>query len=348
MTLPATMRAAVYHRRGELRVEERPLPELGPRDALLEVSHCGVCGTDLHLVLDGWGRPGSIGGHEFTGRIVALGEEIEGFALGELVAGGPSPGCGECEPCRRHRPSLCKRADDPGVGAFQGAFAHYVRVHGPQLLHVPDGLGAREAALAEPLAVALHAITQSGVGPGGRALVAGGGPIGQLILASLRARGVEDVVVSERAAPRRARAEALGAARVLEPEALEAPVMPFQRVPAPYDAVFECSGRAEAMESGLGQLDKMGVLVLIGTGAKRPKLDAQRVLLNELVITGAYNYDENGMRDALALLATGVLPTDLLLHGEDAGLDELLEHMQRLQRGEIETKLLVSPNGERS
>ena len=89
MPLPDQMRVAVYHRRGDLRVERRPLPELGSRDVLLRVSHCGVCGTDLHLVLDGWGRPGSIGGHEYSGEIAALGSDVTAWALGDAVVGGP-------------------------------------------------------------------------------------------------------------------------------------------------------------------------------------------------------------------------------------------------------------------
>ena len=91
--LPESMRAAVYLEKGSLAVEARPLPELGPRDALLEVSHCGVCGTDLHMVMEGWGAPGSIGGHEFSGTIAALGPEVHGWELGEAVIGGGGRGC---------------------------------------------------------------------------------------------------------------------------------------------------------------------------------------------------------------------------------------------------------------
>ena len=75
-SLPPRMRAAVYRERGRLDVEERPLPELGPRDVLLRVSHCGVCGTDLHLVMEGWGRPNSIGGHEYSGEVAAVGSVV--------------------------------------------------------------------------------------------------------------------------------------------------------------------------------------------------------------------------------------------------------------------------------
>ena len=111
---PSRMRAAVYLEREKLAVEDRPLPELGQTEALLEVSHCGVCGTDLHIVMEGWGRPGSISGHEYSGRIVALGSRVYGWEVGQAVVGGPEPGCGACPQCRAHRPGLCDRRDSPG------------------------------------------------------------------------------------------------------------------------------------------------------------------------------------------------------------------------------------------
>lgn len=341
--IPERMRAVVYHRRRDLRVEERPVPDLGPGDALLRVSHCGVCGTDLHFVMDGWGRPGSIGGHEFSGRIAALGAEVEGFAIGDAVVGGPEPGCGVCAPCRARKPSLCTGRGAPGMSEFQGAFAEFVRVPAAQLLRVPHGLPMRDAALAEPLAVALHGITLSGLEAGGRALVTGVGPIGLLTLAALRARGVEDVVVSEPSAVRRELALAIGARRAVEPDALEAPRMPFTLVAEPFDAAFECSGRASAVEAALAQLGKAGTLVLSGTGAERPPLDVHRVILNELSIAGAYCYDEGGMDEALALLASGALPNERLLHPVDVALDEMLPALEELAAGRIGGKLLVVP-----
>ena len=121
--LPSAMRAAVYLEKGRVEVQERPVPELGPRDVLLRVSHCGVCGTDLHLVLDGWGRPDSIGGHEFSGRIAARGASVQDWAIGDAVVAGPLPGCGRCAARRAERPAICAERSPAGVGDFQGAFA---------------------------------------------------------------------------------------------------------------------------------------------------------------------------------------------------------------------------------
>ncbi len=340
---PPSMRAAVYLEREKLVVEDRPLPALGPTEVLLEVSHCGICGTDLHLVLEGWGRPGSIGGHEYSGRIVALGSAVSGWEIGEPVVGGPEPGCGACEPCRARRPGLCDRRDAPGVGEFQGAFAEFVKVDASHLLRLPDGLGMRGAALAEPLAVALHGITLSGVSAGQRALVAGAGPIGALTVAALLERGVSDVTVSEPRPLRRALAEKLGARRVLEPEALEVPRMPFALVDEPFDVAFECSGSPRAFRAALAQLRRAGRLVIVGTGMERPTLDANRVLLNELVVTGAYNYDDDGFEAALELLASGGLPVDLLIERDDVPLEGLLDAMRGLAEGRLGAKVLVRP-----
>jgi len=338
------MRAAVYRRRGELRIEQIPVREPGPQEVLVRVAYCGVCGTDLHLVMDGWGRPGSVGGHEYSGRVVAVGEGVTRWRPGDAVVGAPEPGCGRCEYCRAHRPGLCTALRPPGVEAPPGAFAEYRTLPAAELRAVPAGLSLRVAALAEPLAVALHGITRSGVRPGERALVTGAGPIGQLVVAALRARGVRDVVVSERSPLRRRLATELGA-RAVSPEELAAPVMPFQTVDAPFHAAFECSGAAAAAEAALAQLRKAGTLVLLGTGAERPRLDAQRVLLGELVVTGAFNYDADGFERALDLLTSDALPTDRLLHPSDVPLEALRGAMDDLVAARIAGKLLVAPHG---
>jgi len=341
--LPESMWACVYRERGQLQVERRPVPGVGRDDVLLRVSHCGVCGTDLHLVMDGWGRPDSISGHEYSGEIVAVGEGVSGLSVGDRVVGGPSPGCGECEPCRLHRPSLCTSRSDMGLGDFQGAFAEYKAVGSAELLSIPDSLSLREAALCEPLAVALHGISLSGIQPGESALITGAGPIGALVLAALVGTGIDDVTVVEPSPVRRALATRLGARRVVEPETLEIPPMPFNSVERAHHHVFECSGRRVAVEAGLAQLRRAGTLVLVGTGMDQPRLDTNRVILNELRIVGAFNYDEDGFEDALSLLDSGRLPTEALIESDDVPLDGLQSTMESLVAGKIGGKVLVVP-----
>lgn len=335
------MKTAVYKKPRELVVEERPVPVPGEGEVLVEVSHCGVCGTDLHMVLEGMGIPNSVGGHEYSGRVVAVGGEVSGWAVGDQVVGGSRPSCGACAPCQARRPSLCLARPRFEAGG-QGAFAEYVKLHASQLVRVPEGLPLRVAALAEPMAVALHAVTVSRLAAGERALVTGAGPLGLLVIAALVAQQVE-VVVSEPAPLRAERARQLGAARVVAPDALEAPPMPFEQVEAPFDAALDCSGNPRAMEGALGQLRTMGTLVIVGTGMRHPKLDHNRILMNELMVTGAYCYDTGGFEAALSLLGSGRIDTGLLVEERDVSLDGLLEAVEASGRGERAAKVVVAP-----
>ena len=342
-SLPASMRAAVYKGDRRVEVEDYPVPELGPDDVLLQVSHCGVCGSDIHFVLEGWGRPNSVGGHEYTGTVAAIGANVTGWTVGDSAVGGPSVRCGECEYCRAGRPSLCSGRSAVGeAGGFQGAFADYIKVAAAELLRLPNGLSMRHAALTEPLAVALHGITRGAVQAGDRVLVTGGGPIGTLTIAALVQLGVTDIVLSEPSPVRRRLGEQLGA-RSVTPDELVSPRSPNVLVDEPFDVALECSGHAAAMEQCLGQLQRTGRLVLVGAGIKPPRFDANRILLNELVITGAFCYDADGFERALELLAEPSFPRDLLVDPTDVGLGGLLGAIEMLGAGEIPGKVMVAP-----
>ena len=340
------MRAAVLHGPRDLRIAHRPVPVPGAGQVLVEVSHCGVCGTDLHMVVEGWGQPGSIGGHEWSGRVVAVGDGTTRFSVGDAVVGGAVPPCGQCPACVRERPSLCAARATPGATVdTNGAFAELVRADERALVAVPADLDLRTAALAEPLAVSLHALSLAGVQPGERVLVSGAGPIGALAIAACRARGVDDVVVSEPNPARRDLALRLGASRVVLPADLEVPsiVEPRRVVEQPVDVALECSGRADAMVAACAQLDRGGRLVLVGTGIEPPRFDPNRIILNELVITGAFEYDAGGIEEALGLLASNAIDVRPLTDTDDVGLDDLLEAMVGLAGGSIAGKVLVNP-----
>jgi (R,R)-butanediol dehydrogenase/meso-butanediol dehydrogenase/diacetyl reductase len=345
------MRAAVIEGPGHVVVRDVDRPDPGAGEVLVRIEYCGICGTDLHGALEGWMPPGTIPGHEWSGRVAAVGPDVTEWSVGDLVVGGP-PWCGACEWCLAGRPALCvddpMRNDSVGHGSdIGGALAEFHLATARTLHAVPEGLGVRVAALCEPLAVALHGITAARLpnGPKGlKILVSGGGPLGQLVLAALLAEGADDVAVSEPAEIRRRQAVAIGAHHAVSPDRLPAvPAMPTQALPDGYDVVVETSGVEAAITTGLGLLRPTGTLVLLGTGAMSVRLDAIRILLNELVVTGAYCYDAGGIDAALALLASGRLPTDVLMCPGDTRLDDLLDTMRRLQAGEIPTKALVKP-----
>jgi (R,R)-butanediol dehydrogenase/meso-butanediol dehydrogenase/diacetyl reductase len=340
--MTGVMPAAVYVGDGAMTVRELPVPQPGAGEVLVEVSHCGICGTDLHLVLEQYARPDSVLGHEWAGTVAAVGDGVDGWELGARVVADTTPGCGTCRACRRGRPAVCLEREPPDYLSFRGAFCRYVVVAAARLLRVPESLSTRAAALTEPTAIAVHTIALSGAEPGDRVLVTGGGPVGLLTTAVLRAQGIDDITVSEPAPARRERALAVGASAVVAPDDL--PRAPMAgTVPNPFTIAFECSGNARAAESALEQLDDAGTLVFVGTGHEQPRVNHNRVIVLELTIIGAYNYDAAGFRPALDLLASGALPLDDLIEADDVSLDGVLDVMQRLSAGDLAGKVMVVP-----
>ena len=339
-----TMPAAVYQGGRRVTVEELPVPEAGPGEVVAEVSHCGICGSDLHVFVDGWGAPGSTSGHEWSGVVRWVGDGVAEWREGDAVVGGPDRGCGRCALCAEGRVNLCLFRPKAGIDPHQGAFARFVKTEARKLYRVPDGLDLRVAALTEPLAVAQHGIDRGGARPGHRVLVTGAGPIGLLTVAALVAAGVDDITVSEPAPLRQERAREVGATTVVSPEDLPAPpALPMDVVDGAFDVAIDCSGRADAMEAAHQLLGRGGTLVLSGTGMRRPRFDSNRIILNELVITGAVEYVPSDYERALSLLASGRLPTDLLIEPDDVPLAGMEEAVARLAGGELPGKVMVVP-----
>ncbi len=339
---PTRIPAAVYRRRREVPVEERELPVPGDGEVVVQVAYCGVCGSDLHLIDEGWGTPGDVLGHEWSGVVVEVGAGVD-LAAGDAVVGGPAPRCGTCPACVAGRPSQC--GNQPRMtGSFDGAFATHVVRERSHVIPVPPGLDLRTAALVEPLAVALHAITRAQVDPGDEVLVSGAGPIGALAAAVLLGRG-HRVVVVEPAASRQDLARAIGAHAVRSPGDL--PTFDMAQVDViadeAFDVAIETSGKRPAMETALQQLRRGGRLVLVGTGMEQPSFDPNRTIVLELTVCGSFVYDADGFDRALDLLSSGTLPTDALIDRVEYGLDGVATAVARLARGEHAGKVMVRP-----
>jgi (R,R)-butanediol dehydrogenase/meso-butanediol dehydrogenase/diacetyl reductase len=336
------MRAAVYVGDGRIAVDEVPVPEPGAGQVLVEVAACGICGSDLHLVLEKYAKAGSILGHEWSGTVVADDGGRTGRAVGDRVVFAPTPGCGVCRPCRRGRPSVCLRRPASDMLDTRGAYARYTAVSAANTALVPDSLSLRAAALAEPTAIALHAVQLADVRPEDRVLVTGCGPIGLILVAVLRSIGVEDITVTEPVALRRDRALAVGADRARSPDELETPPS-VGVVTEPFAVAFECSGRGQAAAQALGQLDHAGTLVFVGTGSEPAPVNQNRMIILELEALGTLNYSADGFGPALELLDGGTMPVDLLVEADDVPLDGVMQAMEQLARGEIAAKVLVNP-----
>jgi L-iditol 2-dehydrogenase len=195
------MKALLLSGYTRLEMTELPMPRPGPGEVLVRVEACGICGSDVHGYDGSSGRriPPIVMGHEAAGTVAATGAEVANVEEGERVTFDSTVYCGECEYCRRGAMNLCERRQVLGVSTPEyrraGAFAEYVVVPERIVHRVPESVPFTEAAMVEPLAVAVHAVAISEVAESGTALVMGAGMIGLLVLQALRAAGCSRVYV---------------------------------------------------------------------------------------------------------------------------------------------------------
>ena len=213
-------RVAVLTRPLEIVLEERPVPEPGPREVLVEVSAVGVCGSDVHYYEHG--RIGShvvraplVLGHESAGRVVAVGDAVSKHAVGDRVTLEPGVPCGRCRECRAGRYNLCPDVVFFATPPVDGAFADYVTIHEDFAFALPDALSDDAGALMEPLSVGIWACRKAGVSAGDRVLITGAGPIGLLAMQVALAFGATQVEISDVSEPRLELARRTGATRAL-------------------------------------------------------------------------------------------------------------------------------------
>src|SRR4051812_18753107 len=231
------MRAAVFHDRRDIRVEDVPEPgPPGPHEVLLRPALCGICGTDLHEYTDGpivvpapephpltGARAPQVLGHEFSARVLAVGAEVGSVVEGDRVAVMPLIFCGACYYCRRGLHHLCVRMACTGLSWSGGGIAERVVVPEYQVEKLPDTVSDIQGALVEPTAVAAYGIDRAGLAPGDTVLVTGAGPIGALSALYAKAAGASRVIVSEPDAGRRKLAAELGVEHTLDPTEVDVP-----------------------------------------------------------------------------------------------------------------------------
>jgi (R,R)-butanediol dehydrogenase / meso-butanediol dehydrogenase / diacetyl reductase len=306
---------------GDDRIEtlDVPRPEPKPGWAIVETAYTGLCGTDLHICNGQHprARPGIILGHEVAGR---LSEPARGWPTGTPVMVNPLLSCGDCTSCRYGRGHVCERLGLLGIDAPGGA-AEYLAAPEQQLVRLPEALDLRNAALIEPLAVAVRAVRRGRLRLGDRVHVIGAGPVGLLIANCARLSGAATLTVSEPAPHRAAAATSYGFELREKPER-EA------------DVVFDCTGHPAVSPTVLEWAANSGTVVTVGTYPGITGVDLQSVVLRELAITGTRVYApedvaaaaESAARDPFGLhrLVTSVMPLDkapdaipLLLSGKE-------------------------------
>lgn len=353
------MKAARWHDRGDVRVEDVPEPRPGPGDLLLRVSWCGICGTDLEEYAAGPaiiptvapnGLTGRIAplilGHEFVGTVAALGAGVGDFRVGERVAPEVVLFCGSCFFCRRHQYALCVNWAALGLMA-DGGLAEYAVVSAATSVRLPDRLSDEEGALVEPTEVAVRAVRKSDLRLGDMVAVIGGGTIGQLVAQVARAAGAGSVYVVEPRPVRRQLALDLGAEGAFDPAepAWSSALRDACRGVGP-DVVFECAGAPETADLAIHTARKGGRIVLVGIRGERVPLSTLEIVIGEKHIVGSvqHHYDED-LPQAVRLLAEGRVQARPLISAR-IGLTRVVEDGLNalLQAPDQHLKIIVGPD----
>lgn len=334
------MRAAVFHGPGDLRVEERTEPRVErPHDVIIEVEACGVCGTDLQILNVPPGHPAAPGvvlGHEFCGRVVAVGQDARDVKVGERVVVDPDPKCGSCECCRSGRPSNCSNIVALGVFA-DGALARYTKAPASSVYSIAEQIPAPIAALVEPLACVVNGCDRADPRPGDSAVVFGAGPIGCLFTCLLRAAGASPVIVVEPRASRHLVASAVGAHLVLTPD--EFAHRRAELLPRGADVLIDAVG--SLFESAVEHAALGGRIVLFGQNANaRPSVKQYTITERSLNVFGSY-ITTFTFPTAIRLVERRMLPLERIVT-KVIDLADVAAGFDLLRSGEA-TKVIVTP-----
>ena len=306
--------AAFYEGNRSIRLGDIEAQEPGTSEVQIKVSHCGICGTDLHIfhgALDKRIRMPAVLGHEMSGTISAFGAGVDGFAIGDRVAVMPLTPCGDCPACAAGHSHICHNLNFLGIDT-PGAFQSYWTVPANTLHRVPDNLSLMHGALLEPLAVACHDVRLANVQPGDQVVVVGGGPIGVLVALVAQNAGGQ-VIVSEINPYRVDLTQQLGLETVNPNDTDLVDLVTKRTGGAGADIVFEVSGSQAGAAVMTDLLRTRGLAVIVANFAQNPQVDLYRFFWRELRMQGVRVYESQDFADAIALAAKGSLPLDQII-----------------------------------
>jgi len=342
---PQLMDSLVLNAPGQLRVERRPIPEPGPGEVRVRVTHAGICGSDIHYFRHGgYGQvrmsAPMVLGHEVAGRVDRLGPGVgpAQAEIGDPVAVDPAQPCGLCRACRDGRQRLCEKMRfmgsalrDPPV---EGGFSQYVVCSAHRAIRLAGENGLESGVLSEPLAVALHAVGQLGrASAGERLLITGFGPIGALALLAARHAGYNDISVADIARAPLALAARLGAQRVID-------LRRERPEPQSHAAGLECAGHAAALQTMVASLSSGGHMVQVGLMTTDVPMPVNEITLRELSVEGSFRFDAE-FRVAARLISEGIIDVSAIVT-EAFPYQEAASAMQAAQNREHSIKVLLT------
>ena len=306
--------AVFYEGNRKIRVGTQAPVAPGDDEVQLKVSHCGICGTDLHIfhgAMDKRVTMPQVLGHEMSGTVHQRGKAVNDFTIGDRAAVMPLAACGDCPACAAGHEHICHHLKFLGIDT-PGAFQTYWTVPANTVYRLPDSLSLKHGAMIEPLAVACHDVRLAAVKEGDQVVVLGGGPIGMLVALVAQQAGA-NVLLSEINPYRVELARSLDM-EAINPRETDLIALVMQKTSqAGADIVFEVSGSQAGASIMTELLRTRGLAVVVAIFAQTPKIDLFRFFWRELRLQGVRVYEPQDFADAIALAASGKLPLDELI-----------------------------------
>lgn len=352
------MRALRFHGQRDLRLDDIPEPVTRPGTVKVQVHWNGICGSDLHEYLAGPiyiptpGHPHPLTGetlpvvmgHEFAGEVVEVGEGVTAVAVGDNVAADAIIRDSSCPACRHGAYNHCEQIGFLGISGFGGGLAEYAVIPAANVHPLPQGMSTELGALVDPTAVGWHAVRQSGITPGQSALVLGGGPIGLVTAASLKAQGAGWVGLTEPAPGRRDLAKHFGADAVFDPTTTDVVAAVRDAVPGGVDAAFDCSGLPVTLKTAIGATRTRGTVVNVAIWEGPTEFHLNDLVFSEVLLTGCIGYSGDDHPETIQALASGQIDAGQLVTARiglaeavELGFEELATNRDR------HTKILIDP-----
>ena len=339
------MKSAVFYGKHDLRVEEHEMPKVGPKDVLIQVKACGVCGTDVHIYEGDKGAaevtPPTILGHEFSGVIAEVGSEVTNYKAGDRVCIDPNCYCGACEPCRNGVVHYCEHMIGYGT-TVNGGFAEYCAVNERQVYKLGDNTSFEQGAMTEPVACCLHGMDMCEIRPGHQVVVIGGGMIGLLMLQLSSLAGAAKVALLEPVESKREVGKKLGADICIDPIHEDVKARLKEEGMTWVNTVIECVGCPSTIEQAIDIAGNKAVVMMFGLTKPDETISVKpfEIFRKELVLKASY-INPYTQKRALDLIDSGRLDVSSMVY-EVADLDELADILSNPEL-RAKGKYIISP-----
>lgn len=349
------MKAALWYNARDIRVEEVEEPKVEKGKVKIKVECAGICGTDLHEYAAGpifipVGDPHPLSnekapvilGHEFSGRVVEVGEGVTKVKVGDPVVVEPILRCGKCPACLKGKYNLCEQLGFHGLSGGGGGFSEYTVVDEYMVHKMPEGLSFEQGALVEPAAVALHAVRSSKLKPGDKAAVFGTGPIGLLVIEALKAAGAAEIYAVEVSKERLQKAKELGATAVINPKEEDPVQKLLELTDGGVDVAFEVTGVPAVLQQAIESTSIEGETVIVSIWEKDAGIQPNNIVLKERNVKGIIAYRDI-FPAVMELMKRGYFPAEKLVT-KRIKLDEIVtEGFETLMKEKDQVKILVKP-----